>query len=383
MHGDVIAAGFGECFEIGIGRRDHQMRVEDLLCVRAYRLDDIGAVGNVGDEMAVHHVEMDPVGAGRIDGADLLAQSGKIRRQDRRRDDEGAWRELLGHVRLPVTTFVTFCGTASRNMRWARGQCRRPDLLVGGKFCRRRHLLPGAAAASARRNPSFYWVFRRGTRFAERSGESLRRPRPARHFVGVLPCCLPLARYRRRWTRCSRWPHRNRLPPKRPALVRQPRACSISPAARPVEALHPLPVPAAVRRYRLQTMSALIAAQSQSGATASASDQSVERAAGPVLPDRHQWRRPDHQIGVRKRARRRRHQSRAGRRRLQQARYQWRRHGEFRRIVEGAERGASGGHTIIMPAVRVGDGSDRQHQRDRAPIRSAGAFRCIQQLRHQ
>ena len=40
--------------------------------------------------MPVHHVEMDPVGAGRIDGADLFAELGEIRCQDRRRDDEGA-----------------------------------------------------------------------------------------------------------------------------------------------------------------------------------------------------------------------------------------------------------------------------------------------------
>ena len=90
VHRDVIAAGLGEGLEIGIAGRDHQMRVEDLLGVRAHRLDDIGTVGNVGDEMPVHHVEMDPVGAGGIDGADLVAQLGEIGRQDRRRDDEGA-----------------------------------------------------------------------------------------------------------------------------------------------------------------------------------------------------------------------------------------------------------------------------------------------------
>ena len=39
--------------------------------------------------MSVHHVEMDPVGAGCIHGADFFAQLGEIRRQDRRRDDEG------------------------------------------------------------------------------------------------------------------------------------------------------------------------------------------------------------------------------------------------------------------------------------------------------
>ena len=74
MHRDVIAAGFRERLEIGIAGRDHQMRVEDLLRVRAQRLDDVGAVGNVGHKVPVHHVEMDPVGAGRIDRADLVAE---------------------------------------------------------------------------------------------------------------------------------------------------------------------------------------------------------------------------------------------------------------------------------------------------------------------
>ena len=104
MDGDVIAAGLGEGFEIGIAGRDHQMRVEDLLGVRAHRLDDVGAVGNVGHEMPVHHVEMDPVGAGRVDGADFFAQFGEIRRQDRGRDDEGTRRKLLGHVRFPESS---------------------------------------------------------------------------------------------------------------------------------------------------------------------------------------------------------------------------------------------------------------------------------------
>jgi hypothetical protein len=39
--------------------------------------------------MAVHHVEVNPVGAGGIDGADLFAQPGEIRGQNRRRDHQG------------------------------------------------------------------------------------------------------------------------------------------------------------------------------------------------------------------------------------------------------------------------------------------------------
>ena len=74
MHGDVVAARLGEGLEIGVAGRDHQMRVEHLLGVRPHRLDDIRAVGNVRHKVSVHHVEMDPVGAGLVDGADLLAE---------------------------------------------------------------------------------------------------------------------------------------------------------------------------------------------------------------------------------------------------------------------------------------------------------------------
>ena len=74
MHGDVVAAGFGKGLEIGVAGRDHQMRVKDLLGVRPHRLDDVGAVGDVRHEMPVHHIEMDPVGAGGVDAADFLAE---------------------------------------------------------------------------------------------------------------------------------------------------------------------------------------------------------------------------------------------------------------------------------------------------------------------
>ena len=48
------------------------------------------ADGDVGHETAVHHVDMDPIGPGRVDGADLLAQAREIGRQDRGRDEDGA-----------------------------------------------------------------------------------------------------------------------------------------------------------------------------------------------------------------------------------------------------------------------------------------------------
>jgi len=55
---------------------------ERLGRVRAERLHHHRSDGEVGDEMPVHHVDVNPVGAGRVDGADLLAQFGEIGGKD-------------------------------------------------------------------------------------------------------------------------------------------------------------------------------------------------------------------------------------------------------------------------------------------------------------
>jgi hypothetical protein len=81
----------------------------------------------------VHHVEMDPVGAGLVDGADLFAEFRKIRRQDRRRDHQRAGRNGLRHRRSP---WVAFGAEASRNMGQALEQCRQTGAGEAGKFCR-------------------------------------------------------------------------------------------------------------------------------------------------------------------------------------------------------------------------------------------------------
>ena len=78
VHGDGVGAGLGESFQIGIAGRDHQMHVEGLFGVRTDGLHHVGADRNVRHEMSVHHVDMDPVGAGGIDGAHLLAELGEV-----------------------------------------------------------------------------------------------------------------------------------------------------------------------------------------------------------------------------------------------------------------------------------------------------------------
>ena len=90
MHGDDIGARLGEGFEIRIARRDHQMHVENLLGVRAERLHHVGADGDVGHEMPVHHVDMDPVAARLVDGAHFLAQPREIGGENRWGNDDVA-----------------------------------------------------------------------------------------------------------------------------------------------------------------------------------------------------------------------------------------------------------------------------------------------------
>ena len=84
----VIGAGLGEGGEIALRLDDHQMNVERLCRRAADGLQHDRADGDVGHETAVHHVDMDPIGAGRVDGADLLAQAREIGRQDRGRDED-------------------------------------------------------------------------------------------------------------------------------------------------------------------------------------------------------------------------------------------------------------------------------------------------------
>ena len=120
MHSDDVGARFGEGLEIRIARRDHQMHVERFLGVRPDRFDDIRADRNVRHEMTVHDVDMNPVSAGSIDRAHLLAELREIGSEDRRGDDQRARHCVLRYA-------------LSRNMPFGGGQ-RAPS--QAGKSCR-------------------------------------------------------------------------------------------------------------------------------------------------------------------------------------------------------------------------------------------------------
>ena len=86
MDGDRVGAGFGELFQIRVHRRDHQVDVEGLCSVPPQRLHHRRSDGEIGDEMAVHDIDVDPVGAGFVDRAHLFAETREIGREDRRGD---------------------------------------------------------------------------------------------------------------------------------------------------------------------------------------------------------------------------------------------------------------------------------------------------------
>jgi hypothetical protein len=71
--GTRLAAGGGERLDERVGRRDHQMHVERLFRVVAERRHHVGAEGQVRDEVAVHDVDVDPVGAGGLGFRDCVA----------------------------------------------------------------------------------------------------------------------------------------------------------------------------------------------------------------------------------------------------------------------------------------------------------------------
>ncbi len=64
------------------------MHVERLPGVRPQRPHRVGSDGDVGHEMPVHDVHVDPIGARFVDRAYLLAELGEIGGQDRWGNDK-------------------------------------------------------------------------------------------------------------------------------------------------------------------------------------------------------------------------------------------------------------------------------------------------------
>ena len=75
------------------------MDIEKGRDVTSECLDRRGPEREVGHEVSIHHVNMHPVRALRLDGPDLAAEISEIGREDRRRDFQAA---VKGHGMLPL-----------------------------------------------------------------------------------------------------------------------------------------------------------------------------------------------------------------------------------------------------------------------------------------
>ena len=84
---DLVCAGFGKRFQQNFGARTHQVNIEKHLRDRPHRFDHLWAKGKIWHKMAVHDVEVQPLGIGFADARGLFSEAAKISRKKRRRDN--------------------------------------------------------------------------------------------------------------------------------------------------------------------------------------------------------------------------------------------------------------------------------------------------------
>ena len=89
MHCDDVGAGLRELGDVGVDRRNHQVHIKGQRRAVAQGRDHIGADRNVRNEMAVHDIDMDVIGARFVNGLHFVAEAREICGEDRRRDPDG------------------------------------------------------------------------------------------------------------------------------------------------------------------------------------------------------------------------------------------------------------------------------------------------------
>ena len=77
-------AGLCEGLHISLGVLDHQVRFQRELRDTLEGPNDQRSNRDVRNEVAIHHIDMDPIGTRRLRLLDLLAKARKVGREDRR-----------------------------------------------------------------------------------------------------------------------------------------------------------------------------------------------------------------------------------------------------------------------------------------------------------
>ena len=100
MDGERICASLREPGDLIKRVGDHEMNVERKLGRLGELLDQRHAHGQIGDEMAVHDVDVHEPRARLLDAGDVVAHRHEIRGQDRRGDPH-----LLEHAHPPIVAY--------------------------------------------------------------------------------------------------------------------------------------------------------------------------------------------------------------------------------------------------------------------------------------
>ena len=78
VHDQALTTGRDVFGGHALGREHHQVGLERQRAVFAGGRDHVGAEGQVRHELAVHHVPLDPVDPGTLEGGHLVTQLGEI-----------------------------------------------------------------------------------------------------------------------------------------------------------------------------------------------------------------------------------------------------------------------------------------------------------------
>jgi len=80
LNKEMIGSGFGKIFKIALRLDDHHVYLQRLRGRAAHRVHDRRAEGDIRHEPAIHDVDMHPIGAGLINGANLFSKPPQIGR---------------------------------------------------------------------------------------------------------------------------------------------------------------------------------------------------------------------------------------------------------------------------------------------------------------
>jgi len=87
-----LAAGVDVAGEQLVGVADHQMGLEPHRRPAPAGGDHVGPEGQVGHEVAIHHIPLDAVDARLLEGGDVVAEPGEVGREDGGDDQRRAGR---------------------------------------------------------------------------------------------------------------------------------------------------------------------------------------------------------------------------------------------------------------------------------------------------